>query len=101
MPVLPLPPKIHSQSSAGPRFQAGEHARGLTEVEVASPSNEVWFQLIDDLWQGLPRVRQVMSRIRALNLSRAFRRNAPLAPVIRDAESQELPLLWACHRAFR
>src|SRR5438552_18485056 len=36
MPVLPLPPKMHSQSSAGPRFQVGEHARGLTEVEVAS-----------------------------------------------------------------
>src|SRR6516162_3884667 len=39
-----------------------------------------------------PRVRGVISRICALNLARAFGA-APLAPIIRDAESQEFALL--------
>src|ERR1700751_5059635 len=49
----------------------------------------------------IPRVRRVMSWICALNVSRAFWRDTPLAPVIRDAEPQELALLWSRHRAFR
>src|SRR4029077_11943463 len=53
-PVLPLPPKIHTQSSADPRSQVSEHARGLTEAKVAAPSNQVWSQLFDDLWQRFP-----------------------------------------------
>src|SRR3954452_13886360 len=46
-----------------------------------------------------PRVRQVCSRIRVLNVSSW--RNPPLAPVIRDAEAQEVTLLWSRYRALR
>src|SRR5436189_5702456 len=49
----------------------------------------------------IPRVRRVMSRTCVLNLSRAFWRDATLAPVIRDAEPQELALLWSRYCAFR
>jgi hypothetical protein len=39
-------------SSADPRLQIGEHDRGLAEAEVAAPSDQVWPQSLDDLWQG-------------------------------------------------
>jgi len=42
-----------------------------------------------------------MSRICVLKLSRAFWRDAPLAPVIRAAELHELALLRSCYRALR
>ncbi|MET4324155.1 hypothetical protein ABIC02_007947 [Bradyrhizobium sp. RT5a] len=48
----------------------------------------------------IPRVRHVISRIRSLNLSRAFRRNASLAPVIRNAESENFAFLGSRYRAF-
>src|SRR5208282_6594714 len=41
VPVPPLPPKLRAQSSAEPRFQAGEYTWGLAEAEVAAPSDEV------------------------------------------------------------
>jgi hypothetical protein len=36
VPVLPLPPKIHAESSADPRFQFRELLGGLAEAEVAA-----------------------------------------------------------------
>src|SRR5262249_7949151 len=100
-PVLPLPPKIHTQSSADPRFQIGEHPRGLTKAEVAAPPDEVWFQLFDDLWQGSTPCPAGHLPDPRFKFGESLRCNAPLAPGIRDTKPQELPLLWPCHRAFR
>src|SRR5271166_6337151 len=80
LPGSPLPPKIQTQSSTDPRFEVREDSRSLAEAEVAAPSHDVWLQLFDQLLQTEPRVRRVMSRIRPLNLSRAFgamRRSLP------------------------
>src|SRR5438445_13756685 len=48
----------------------------------------------------IPRVRRVRSRT-CVEFVEGFWRDAPLAPVIRDAEPQELALLRSRHRAFR
>src|SRR4029077_3378848 len=87
-PVLPLPPKIHTQSSADPRSQVSEHARGLTEAKVAAPSNQVWSQLFNDLWQRFPQRPASHVPDPRLECGEGLRRNAPLAPVIRDAASR-------------
>ena len=60
-------------------LNAVQHIAG-ERTEVAAPSHDVWLQLFDQLLQTEPRVRRVMSRIRPLNLSRAFgamRRSLP------------------------
>jgi selenium-binding protein 1 len=62
------------------RVQVREHARGLAEAEVATPSDEVWRQVSISCCRASPRVRRVRSRICVLNLSRAFdamRRSLP------------------------
>src|SRR5438445_3145343 len=48
----------------------------------------------------IPRVRRVRSRT-CVEFVEGFWRDAPLAPIIRDAEAQELALLRSRHRAFR
>src|SRR5437016_4269138 len=101
MPVLPLPPKIHAQSSADPRFQVGEHARGLAEAEVVAPSDQVWPQSLDDLWQGFSPCSTRQLPDPHPELVEGLRRDAPLAPVVRDAEAEEFPLFRAPHRALR
>src|SRR5215470_3809091 len=101
VPVLPLPPKIRAQSSADPRFQIGEHTRGLAEAEVATPSTEVWRQLFDQLRQADPPCPACHVPDLRLEFVEGFWRDAPLAPVIRDAEPQELALLRSRYRALR
>src|SRR5215475_1427417 len=91
----------HTQSSADPRFQIGEHPWGLTEAEVATPSNEIRPQLFDDLWQGFTPCPAGDLPDPRFEFGKSLRRDAPLAPVVRDTKTQELPLLWPCHRAFR
>src|SRR4029077_15349585 len=100
-PVLPLPPKIRAQSSADPRFQVREHARGLAEAEIAAPSDEVWREVLDQLRQADPPCPAGQVPDLRLELVEGFWRDAPLAPIIRDAEPQELALLRSRHRAFR
>jgi hypothetical protein len=73
----------------------------LTEAEVAAPSNQVWSQLLDDLWQGFPQRPASHVPDPRLECGESLRRNAPLAPVIRDAKPQELPPLWSRHCALR
>src|SRR5215472_14938211 len=80
VPVLPLPPKIRAYLSADPRLQVREHTRGLAEAEVATPSNDVWRQLFDQLRQA--------------------GRPCPACPVIRVCEPQESALLRSRHHAF-
>ncbi len=48
-----------------------------------------------------PRVRRARSRDVRLERVECFWRDAPLAPVVRDAEPEELALIWARHRALR
>src|SRR4029077_15298661 len=100
-PVLPLPPKIRAQSSADPSFQIGEHARGLAEAEVAAPSDEVWREVLDQLRQADPPCPACQVPDLRLEFVEGFWRDAPLAPVIRDAEPQELALLRLRNGAFR
>src|SRR5215472_2184157 len=100
VPVLPLPPKIRALSSADPRLQVGEHTWGLAETEVAAPSNEVWPQFFDHLQQADPACPVCHVPDLRLEFVEGFWRDAPLAPVIRDAEPQEFALLRSRHRAF-
>src|SRR5712692_9234059 len=84
-----------------PCLQVGEHPWGLAEAKVPAPSEEVWRQLLDQLRQtDSPCSAGHVSDLR-LELAEGFGRDVPFAPVIRDAESQELALLRSRHRAFR
>src|SRR5262245_40654070 len=74
----------HTQSSADPRFQIGEHPWGLTEAEVATPSNEIRPQLFDDLWQGFTPCPAGDLPDPRFEFGKSLRRDAPLAPVVRD-----------------
>ena len=57
-----------------------EYTRGLAETKVSAPADEVWRQIFDQLRQADPTCPACLSRICALNLSRAFgavRRSLP------------------------
>src|ERR1700731_922839 len=92
---------MRAQSSADPRFQVREHAWGLAEAEVAAPSDEVWRQVFDQLLYADPPCSAGHVPNLRLEFVESFWRDAPLAPVVRDAEPQELALLRSRHRAFR
>src|SRR5215510_8614269 len=81
--------------------QIGEHPRGLTKAEVATPSNQIRPQLFDDLWQGFTPCPASDLPDPRFEFGERVRRYAPLAPVVRDTKTQELPLFWPCHRALR
>src|SRR5262249_52345363 len=101
VPVLPLPPKIHTQSSADPRFQIGEHPRGLTKAEVATPSNQIRPQLFDDLWQGFTPCPASDLPDPRFEFGERVRRSARFVPVFRDSKPRDLPPLWPSHGALR
>src|SRR5262249_49355704 len=100
MPVPPLPPEIHSQSPTDPGFQGCEHARGRAEAEVTGPSDEVWREVCDHLLQTDPSRPACDFPDSVFEFVEGFWRNAPLAPVIRNAESEEFTFLRSRHRAF-
>ena len=77
-----------------------EHTRGLAETKVAALSEEVWPQLFDQLRQADPSCSACHVPDLRLEFGKGSWRDAPLAPVIRDAEPQELALLRSCHRAL-
>src|ERR1700731_4912651 len=82
-------------------FQVREPAWGLAEAEVAAPSDEVWREVLDPLRQaGAPCPAGQVPDLR-LEFVEGFWRDAPLAPIIRDAEPQELALLRSRYCAFR
>src|SRR5580693_6742349 len=87
--------------SADPRFQVREHTRGLAEAEVATPSDEVWREVLDQLRQADPPCPAGQVPDLRLEFVEGFWRDAPLAPIIRDAEAQELALLRSRYCAFR
>src|SRR4051794_6403662 len=74
---------------------------GLAEAEVAAPPDQVWRQLFDHPRQTDPPGPAGDVPDPRLECGEGFWRDAPLAPVIRDAEPQELALLRTRHRAFR
>src|SRR5262249_37221063 len=77
------------------------HTRGLAETEVAAPSEEVWRQLFDQLRQADASCSACHVPDLRLEFAEGFWRDAPLAPVIRDAEPEEFALLRSRHRALR
>src|SRR5271166_186916 len=101
LPGSPLPPKIQTQSSADPRFEVCEDSRGLAETEVAAPSHDVWLQLFDQLLQTEPPRPACHVSDPPLEFVERLWRDAPLAPVIRDAEPEKLSLFRSRHRALR
>src|SRR5262249_57490490 len=64
-------------------------------------SNQVRRELFDDLWEGFTPCPASDLPDPRFEFGERLRRYAPLAPVIRDAKTQELPLLWPCHCALR
>ena len=82
--------RIHASRLASTRgvWQKPKYPRHPMRYGVRSSINRV---------KLIPRVRRVLSRICTLS----FRRDAPLAPVVRDAEPQEFALLRSRHRALR
>src|SRR5208283_4714832 len=101
LPGSPLPPKIQTQSSTDPRFEVREDSRSLAEAEVAAPSHDVWLQLFDQLLQTEPPRPACHVSDSPLEFIEGLWRDAPLAPVIRDAEPKKLALFRSRHRAFR
>src|SRR6516164_143865 len=99
--VLPLPPEVRSEPSADPCLQVGEHSWGLAEAKVSAPPEKVWREILDHLRQAVPSCPAGHIPDLRLELGERLWRDAPLAPVIRDAESQEFTLLRSRHRAFR
>src|SRR5690606_7036224 len=84
-----------------PLIEVTQHRARLAEVKVASPTYHVGSQLLHHLLDAhAPRA----ARQRPDSLLEAFdrlRRNPPpWLPVAREAEPQELPLHWSCHRAL-
>src|SRR5271166_5112496 len=92
LPGSPLPPKIQTQSSTDPRFEVREDSRSLAEAEVAAPSHDVWLQLLDQLSQTEPPCPACHVSDPPLEFVESLWRDAPLAPVIRDAEPEKLAL---------
>ena len=76
-------------------------SRGLAEPEVATPSDEVRCQLFDNPRQTDPACPAGLLPDSRLECVECLRRDAPLAPVIRDAKPEELPLLRPRHRTLR
>jgi hypothetical protein len=73
---------------------------GLTEAEVPAPSDEVWREVCDHLLQTDPSRPACDFPDSVFELVEGFRRNASLAPVIRNAESEKFTFLGSRHRAF-
>src|SRR6516164_6995179 len=70
----------------------GEHAWGLAEAKVSAPPEKVWRETLDHLWQAVPSCPAGHVPDLRLELGERLWRDAPLAPVIRDAEPQEFTL---------
>ena len=85
----------YKQSSTDPRFEVREDSRSLAEAEVAAPSHDVWLQLFDQLLQTEPPCPACHVSDPPLELVERLWRDAPLAPVIRDAEPKKLALATA------
>src|SRR5262249_60030620 len=100
-PGPPLPPQVHAQSPTYPRIEIGQHPRRLTEAKVAPPADQVASQRLDQLGQAHPACPTRQFPDSCLELLDRFRRDLPLATIVRDTEAEELPLLWSSHGAFR
>src|SRR5208337_2599274 len=77
------------------------NSRSLAEAEVAAPSHDVWLQLFDQLLQTEPPCPACHVSDPPLEFVESLWRDAPLAPVIRDAEPKKLSLPRSRHRALR
>src|SRR5499427_10677218 len=79
----------------------GEHSWGLAEAKVSAPPEKVWRETLDHLRQAVPSCPAGHVPDLRLEFGERLWRDAPLAPIIRNAERQEFTLLRSRHRAFR
>ena len=98
---FPLFPDHRPKSTSEPLRQFLEHARGFASPEITDPSAEIFRYLMDHLGETYP-PRPTRKFPNSLFESHdRFRRQAPLRLlVIREAESQEFPFPWSCHRTL-
>jgi len=75
--------------------------RGSGRSEVPAPTQEVWDEVIDNLLQTEPRVRQVRIPDFHLELVECFWRDARSLPSFEMPEPEELALFRARHALFR
>jgi hypothetical protein len=87
--VLPLPPEIRSESSADPCLQVSLHWWCLVEAKLSAPAEKVGREVLDHLRQADPAGPAGHLPDMRLELGKSFRRDAPLAPIICDAEPHE------------
>src|SRR5499427_5299672 len=75
--------------------------RGVWQKPRYPPPEKVWREILDYLRQAVPSCPAGHVPDLRLEFGERLWRDAPLAPVIRDAEPQEFTLLRSRHRAFR
>jgi ATP-dependent DNA ligase len=80
-----------------PRFEVREDSRSLAEAEVAAPSHDVWLQFFDQLLQTEPPRPTGHVPDPPFEFVESLWRDAPLAPVIRDADRKSggRVVLWS------
>jgi hypothetical protein len=99
--ALPLLPDDRTQSASGPLLEAFEHTRCFAVAEVADPASQIAGQLLGHLLGAHTArpARQFPDSL--LKAEHRFRRDPPLGCFrTREAEPQELPLPWPCHRTL-
>src|SRR3974377_2183606 len=75
--TLPLLPGDGAQPPPDPFIKFAQHRRGLTEAEVAAPTDQVDGQLPDDMREAFPARAPRQSPNRGFKPSEGLRRNAP------------------------
>src|SRR5262244_3959224 len=78
----------------------GQHSWGLAEAKVSAPPEKVWREILDHLRQAVPSCPAGHVPDLRLEFGERLWRDAPLAPVLRDAEAQEFALLRSRYRAL-
>ena len=79
----------------GSTLRGSQATRSLAEAEVAAPTDKIWREFPNNLRQAeTPRPAGLLPNPRLEGVECLWR-NAPLGPVVRDAEAQEFPLLWS------
>ena len=95
--ALPLLPDDHPQASPDPPVELAQHRGGLAEAEVATPSDQIAGELLDDLL-GAFAARAPCPCLEAVD---GLRRDpAPRSLSTHKAEAQELADTRSGHRAL-
>jgi hypothetical protein len=99
---FPLGLNHRPKSSSEPLALLVEHVRSFASSEVTDPPAEIFRYLTDHLGATYPPCPTRKFPNSLLESHDHFRRQAPLRLfMIREAESQEFPFPWSCHRTLR